>query len=202
MKHFNSTHGLSRHPTYHRWISMMHRCYNVKSEKFSRYGGRGIYVENNWLSASQFIQDMGIPPFKGATIDRIDVNGPYSKENCRWATQKTQQNNRGNTRMITYKGETKPITEWGALLGVSSKVLRQRIDRDGMTIDQAFSRKAGEPTVQKFLFKEAIESAYRDRYDLKMKWNDIAKKHGCSVSRICSLVLKFKREIVIPKGAK
>src|SRR3990167_7192715 len=130
-------HGLSRSSIYARWSGMMSRCYQRQNKKYSGYGGRGIKVCRLWHDFDAFFKSMGHPPFSGATLDRIDVNWNYSPENCRWATQKVQQNNRRDTRILTVDGISRPVTEWARISGVSPKVLRQRIDRDRMSVRDA-----------------------------------------------------------------
>ena len=79
--------------TYMSWCAMRRRCYGEKTEKYKIYGARGIAIDEKWNDFENFLIDMGERP-KGMTLDRIDVNGNYCKQNCRWADAKTQANNK------------------------------------------------------------------------------------------------------------
>lgn len=96
----NFKHGYSRSPTYKVWDSMIQRCYNIENSHHGDYGGRGITVCEEWkVDFSNFIKDMGEKP-KNLTLDRIDNNKGYFKENCRWVTMKVQNRNRRDSVKI------------------------------------------------------------------------------------------------------
>lgn len=117
---------------------MIDRCHNPNSPFWGRYGGRGIYVCDRWReSFDKFLEDMGIPG-NGMSLDRIDNDGPYSPENCRWATSKEQNRNRRSNTKITYMGKTKVITEWAEELGVSVQAISYRL-KSGYSPEDAVS---------------------------------------------------------------
>lgn len=88
------THGLSKHPLYQTWSTMKSRCYNENATKFKLYGARGIKVCDRWReSFENFLSDMGERP-EGKTLDRVDCNGDYSPENCKWSSHSEQNLNR------------------------------------------------------------------------------------------------------------
>lgn len=130
-------HGMVKTLVYYIWGTMLARCRNKNNPKYKNYGGRGITVCNRWLDFRNFYQDMGDKPI-GATIERINNDGNYEPGNCRWATQKEQQNNRRDNLLLTYKNETMTISAWAGKLGMSHQNLNRRITKYGWTIEQAF----------------------------------------------------------------
>lgn len=135
-----STHGLSGTPLFKVWRTMVSRCTNPKDAKYARYGARGIAVCKAWHDVHQFVADMGPTYRRGLTIDRIDNDGPYSPENCRWATSKQQTRNYSRNVLVTYNGETKCLREWAEVLGINYGTLWDRIKVQKLPPAIAFSR--------------------------------------------------------------
>lgn len=120
------THGQSRRgantPEYRCWVRIRTRCYDPKCNYYHNYGGRGIRVCERWLDGFEnFFADMGPKPSPKHSIDRIDNNGNYEPDNCRWALKQEQDNNRRTNRFITHNGVTLTLTQWARRLGVSPR---------------------------------------------------------------------------------
>jgi hypothetical protein len=108
----NTKHGLLSSKEWTSWRSMIKRCYYSKDKEFHNYGGRGILVCDKWKNSFiSFYNDMGIAPNKSYSLDRINVNAGYDKENCRWATTFEQAYNKRNTKRISFMGEMLTIPE-------------------------------------------------------------------------------------------
>ena len=135
-------HTLNGKPTkaYQAWISMRTRCYSQKYCKYKNYGGRGIVVCDRWRdSFENFLSDMGEPPTKDHSLERMDNNGNYSPENCKWIPLAEQSRNRRNVRLITYGGETLTLTEWAKKLGMTKQSLEYRLNSGHWTLQDAFN---------------------------------------------------------------
>ena len=118
---------------------MKARCYNKNHSAYSRYGGRGIKVCDRWLnSLENFVKDMGIRP-DGMTLDRIDNDGDYTPDNCKWSTKHEHVVNRRTNRKITYKGRTDYIAQFAIDYGINLNTLHDRLRR-GWSIDDAIER--------------------------------------------------------------
>lgn len=119
---------------------MKDRCYNPKNKSYSNYGGRGIYISNDWLNdKDKFIKwcfENGCN--FGLAIDRINNNGPYSPENCRWVTPKENNQNRRSSKMFTINGITLNLQQWCDEYGISRSMVNARLSR-GWDIEKALS---------------------------------------------------------------
>jgi hypothetical protein len=132
------THGKSYTKTYDCWARIKKRCYNPTRSSFPNYGGRGIIVCERWKNSFEnFFEDMGEIP-DGYTIERIDVNGNYCKENCRWATHKEQGRNKRTNRFLTLNGETRCLSEWVEITKISKSTILNRFCR-GWTVEKALT---------------------------------------------------------------
>jgi hypothetical protein len=132
------THGLSNSPTHKVWMKMNARCNNPNYPEYYLYGGRGIKVCERWSQFENFLEDMKERPV-GLQIDRIDVNGPYAPDNCRWVTQLVNSRNKRNSVMITWNGVTLHIAEWAEKLGIKYKTIKTRY-RQGWSVDRMLSQ--------------------------------------------------------------
>lgn len=121
---------------YNIYAGMKQRCYNPNCHCFKRYGKRGIKICSQWLNGFVSFRDWALENgySSNLTIDRIDVNGDYSPENCRWATIKQQSRNRRTTHLETYGGKTMCLTEWAEHIGINKGTLISGIRR-GKTIE-------------------------------------------------------------------
>jgi hypothetical protein len=121
-------HNMYKSDTYGSWSAMKERCTRTGHPAYHRYGGRGITYCNEWESFANFYRDMGKRP-QGKCLDRIDNNLGYSKENCRWATNEEQGSNRNNNHTVTYKGQSRTISQWSRELGLGKTTIRERLNR-------------------------------------------------------------------------
>lgn len=119
-----------RSKAYYTWTGMKQRCLNKKSPSYALYGGRGISVCDRWVASFEnFINDMGNPPLTSYSLDRIDTNGNYNKDNCRWTTQLVQENNRRDNVMLTVDGVTLTLRQWADITGINKGKLEKRFYR-------------------------------------------------------------------------
>ena len=123
----NTTHDMTYSREYKTYRGMLDRCYAENNTNYSNYGGRGIKVCKKWLeSFENFYSDMGERP-QLTSIERIDANGNYEPNNCKWATSKEQSNNKRSSRKFEYKSETLTIKEIASKYNINYNRLKQRI---------------------------------------------------------------------------
>ncbi|WYU49962.1 hypothetical protein MHH67_11210 [Bacillus sp. FSL K6-0047] len=136
----NAKHGLSKTRLYKIWGHILGRCDNPNVLDYRNYGARGISYDPRWKSFSLFYEDMHEGYTDNMTIERKDVNGHYSKENCEWVTMEEQQANKRNTVYLEYKGKKKRLVDWAKDLGVPPGTIRSRL-RMGWSIEDALCKK-------------------------------------------------------------
>lgn len=124
------------------WQGIRSRCQNPNAPHFDQYGGRGIKLCQRWQSFVDFRSDVGEPPAPQHTLDRIDVNGNYTPDNCRWATRSEQSRNRRNTIWAEIDGTKMCLMDAAKLRGLKYATVRDRVRRHGWTVERALSTPA------------------------------------------------------------
>lgn len=134
-------HGESRSRVYDIWVAMIQRCHNEHHNRYKHYGGRGIVVCDEWRNnPDSFIQWAKNNGYSDdLTIDRIDVNGNYEPENCRWISNFEQQQNRTNSHLIEYEGKTFTISQLARAFQIKPNVLERRL-KSGWDVDRAIKQ--------------------------------------------------------------
>jgi hypothetical protein len=127
----STVHGAARRthrtPEYRSWRHMRSRCTNPRDPKYRLYGARGITVTAAWNTFAQFLADMGQRPSPHHTIERRNNDGPYSPDNCRWATPAEQSRNTRQNVFLTWNDETHCLTDWAHIIGINETALRRRL---------------------------------------------------------------------------
>ena len=125
-----------------RWYGMYRRCYDKTNPDYPNWGGRGIKVCDSWLDFNNFKEDMASTYSKELTLDRINNDKNYSKENCRWVSRKVQINNSRtvfNSEKITYMGICDSIANWAKYIGIKRNTLGMRIQKYGWSIEKSLT---------------------------------------------------------------
>lgn len=169
---------------YKAWRSMKSRCYNQNSKCYKHYGGRGIIVCDEWLNSYKAFQDWAITngydkdaPYSKCTLDRIDVNGNYCPENCRWVDMKTQCNNTRRNVYVEYNGNKYTVAQLAELLNCDYSKFR-----DGMKKYNYNIEKAVEHTHSEFYWTKDKEAHLIELYNKGIQVKDIAIEMGISKS--------------------
>lgn len=134
-----TSHGMSGSKEYSAWCAALARCTNRNHQNFPHYGGRGIYMCQEWRNSFEaFFNDMGFAP-TGMELDRIDNDGPYAKWNCKWSTRSEQvRNQRRHLKgSLTYCGEKMTLSELSRRTGLNNTSIAKRIKVNGESADEA-----------------------------------------------------------------
>lgn len=119
---------LSEHPLYWVYKSIQNRCYRKTDKSYHNYGGRGIKMSKSWYNSfNQFVVDMGQKPTPSHSIERLDNEKGYSKNNCKWGTPKEQGNNQRTNVILEYKGKKMNVTQWAEYLEIKRHLIYSRL---------------------------------------------------------------------------
>ena len=149
---YGKTHGFSKEKLYTKFTGMKQRCYNPNAMYYNNYGGRGIYICDEWMINDEFntgylnfrkwAHENGYTEENNLEINRIDNDGPYSPDNCNFTDRTNQMNNTSSNRLITWKGETHSIREWSRILNINSNTLENRFFYKNWDLDKIMEEEA------------------------------------------------------------
>ena len=169
------------------WTGMKDRCYNTRNRSYKVYGGKGIRVCEEWFEDFQVFNDWAVASGyeTGLSIDRIDNDGNYCPENCRWVTPIEQANNKSNSHKIMYNGETHTIAEWSRISGMNYDLIKSRIYR-GWSADEVFETPLGEYPLSKKLAQKGCIEFEGEKHTLR-EWAEITGlRHATIYKRLGS----------------
>lgn len=134
---------------------MRSRCYNIKDVNYNNYGARGIKIYDKWINNFFEFMDWAMQNGykKNLTIDRIDNNGNYEPNNCRWTTLKEQENNRRDNVFLKYKGKVKTLKQWAETIGISYNTLYSRYSREIELVNNSVKSQID---ISKILYKKDL----------------------------------------------
>lgn len=134
---FNRTHGMKHSRVYRVWQTMKERCTNPHNKSYARYGARGIKVCAEWTNSFEnFLRDMGNPE-TGLSLERINNNGDYCPQNCKWASSLEQANNKRNNKLLEFNGKKQTLAQWSRELNFNYHSIKKRL-LDGWHTERAF----------------------------------------------------------------
>jgi hypothetical protein len=194
----NVIHGMSNSPEWLAWRNMKDRCYNENYPKYKNYGGRGIIVCDHWLeSFENFYADIGDKPEpkEKYSIHRINNDDNYYKENCKWATQEEQQNNKSNNTYLEYNGKKQTIAQWSEEYNINVNSLIARLE-GGWIIKDAITKPIRK--AEKFNYNDLSLTPKEWSEKLGINRNSIESRlnHGWSIEKIVTKPIKKARKII------
>jgi hypothetical protein len=201
LKHFNVTHGHApkgkvHSPEYKTWRRMRSRCLIKSTERYPRYGGRGIKICDRWMGKDgfrNFFLDVGRRPSDKHSIDRIDVNGNYEPSNCRWATIKEQSQNRTSNVFIEYKGDKYCIEEWVRRSGIPRTTFYRRYYQQKLSGDKLFR-----PTVHMLQDQRAELVQEWINNNRKLNWTKMEIDLGIGKKTLKKAYLDSSKNLEVP----
>jgi hypothetical protein len=167
--------------------AMLQRCYNPRCAEFKNYGGRGLRVCDRWIGSFElFYEDMGVRPAQ-TSIDRIDNDDGYYKENCRWASQKQQCRNTRRNSIVEYDGITKTVVEWSEETGIAQNTITYRLRRGWSTGEALGMEERVRPRSYAKIQPEDAEEMFRALSGgmSQGEYGRIVGLHSSQVSRMC-----------------
>ena len=193
------THCMSKTRLHKLWLHVKERCFNKNSKAYKYYGGRGITVCDEWRDDFQAFYDWAMKngydetaPRGQCTIDRIDVDGNYKPDNCRFVSEKTQANNKTNNVRLTHNGETHTLAEWSDILNINYQTLCGRLQR-GLSTDKVLS--ATVKNQKKYLYYKGQTKYYKEwaiEYGLSSEALRSRLKRGWEIERALTTPMKLK----------
>ena len=179
----SKSHGMTNTKIYRVWWAMLQRCCNPRVPGYRDYGARGIAVCERWQKFENFFADMGTAPH-GKELDRINNDGSYSPQNCRWVTRLEQAQNKRNSRLITLRGKTQSMAAWARELGVNPAAVLYRLNAGWGVKDALTTPKPERPNAKLNIRQaRAIRAAYP-----KLSMDKIAAKYDVSKKTVLNII--------------
>ncbi len=184
---FVKTHGYwvgnRKHFLWEKWRSMRRRCFDPKNKDFGNYGGRGITVCQRWLDFGNFVADLLPTWTAGMTLGRIDNDGPYSPENCRWEGLDQQNNNRRDNVLIEFHGIIQTASEWQRSCGINKSTFWSRM-RSGLPMEKVINPRTAPPKTIKFNGKNQTVSEWANEIGVKRTTISSRLRYGFPTEKV------------------
>jgi hypothetical protein len=165
---------------------MKDRCCNPRSQRYDRYGARGISVCERWLASfDAFFADLGARPTPEHSLERVNNNGNYEPSNVVWAVRELQNNNKSTNKVLDFKGESLTVTQWARKTGIEQRTLYARLDA-GWSIESALTTKTELRTWRSspgFRYTDEQKESVVQLVASGMTITDAVKSCGMSLSR-------------------